>query len=567
MGTLQIQQVKRRLEDSIVPHLDLSDLSAHGPQQSSAMSLTRALTAFVVHKRSDLSFQDAAASVVDESGDNGIDGLAILPDADRLIVVQSKWSENSRGSAELAEMIKFREGINDLVTMRWDKFGPKVKSRAAELETLLLLNPEVKIEIVFAHMGSGELADVVARTMTDFVADQNDSVGDSFSFSYLDQTLIHQLLIDERQAHDIDLTVTLSDWGSLDGPPKAIYGHTQGSDVAAWLNDNGEQLLAKNVRVFLGDSEVNKGIKETAVKTPDEFWYLNNGITVLCKSFEKHVAGGTDRRVGTFTIKGASVVNGAQTVGALAQLGNTASAQALESVRVTVRFISLDDASDNFGTRVTRATNTQNRIGGRDFVGLDPEQERLRNEFAVERLVYAVRSGESDPNPTDGCTFDEAVVALACSASDVDLATQAKREISRLYADTSKAPYKALFNAETTSTSIWRRVQVLRHVDEYLGSPKRAWTDSRAKGYAIHGNRVIAHLVFSRLERSSLDDSSSTWSPDASTLDALTGACYQAMVEVAEAEYDGYLASLFKNSTKVRRIRSLAMSKLATPKN
>jgi hypothetical protein len=37
MGTLQIQQVKRRLEDSIVPHLDLSDLSAHGSQQKSTM--------------------------------------------------------------------------------------------------------------------------------------------------------------------------------------------------------------------------------------------------------------------------------------------------------------------------------------------------------------------------------------------------------------------------------------------------------------------------------------------------------------------------------------------------
>ncbi|MFJ4261981.1 hypothetical protein ACIPYU_06025 [Paenarthrobacter nicotinovorans] len=231
MGTLQIQQVKRRLEDSFVAHLDLSDLTNHGAAQIATMSLTRALTAFVVHKRSDLTFEEAAASVVDEPGDNGIDGLAILPNADRLVVVQSKWSENSRGSADLAEMIKFREGINDLVAMRWDKFGPKVNARAAELENLLLLNPEVKIEIVFAHMGSGELAEVVARIMSDFVTDQNDSVGDSFSFIYLDQTLIHQLLIDERQAHDIDLTVTLSDWGSLDGPPKAIYGHTQGSDV------------------------------------------------------------------------------------------------------------------------------------------------------------------------------------------------------------------------------------------------------------------------------------------------------------------------------------------------
>ncbi|MGP5023503.1 AIPR family protein [Glutamicibacter arilaitensis] len=69
-------------------------------------------------------------------------------------------------------------------------------------------------------------------------------------------------------------------------------------------------MLARNVRVFLGDSEVNKSIKETALTAPEQFWYLNNGITVLCRSFDKSVAGGSDRRHGNYVIRGASVVNG-----------------------------------------------------------------------------------------------------------------------------------------------------------------------------------------------------------------------------------------------------------------
>lgn len=558
MGILQIQQVKNRLEAEIVDHVDVSDLSTHSEPALSTFKLTRALSAFVMMKRSGLTAAEAAQSVVDGGTDNGVDGIAILPDESKLILVQAKWSETGKGGAEAVDMLKFREGVNDLLSMRWHKFNDKVNARVHELQAVLM-KTDIKVEIVFAHMGTGALADAVGTIMTDFVADQNDSVSDSLSFSYLGQAQLHRLLVEEQQAGDIDLVVSLSDWGSVDGPPRAVYGHVQGSEVAGWLTTNGEQLLAKNVRVFLGDSEVNKSVKETALTTPEQFWYLNNGITVLCKSYEKVLAGGGDRRLGTFSVKGASVVNGAQTVGSLASISAGAEASKLDDVRVTVRFISLDEADEDFGNRVTRATNTQNRIGGRDFVGLDPEQDRLRNEFAVDGYVYAVRNGEADPESSTGCSFDEAVVALACSSEDVNLATQAKREISRLYLDTTKAPYKALFNAQTTSSAIWRRVQVMRHVDAYLASPDRIWADSREKGFAVHGNRLILHLVFMQQRRGDLDNPGKDWQVDPHALDHETALAYSKMKEAAEEKFDGYLASLFKNAAKVKAIRDHAV--------
>lgn len=513
-------------------------------------------------KRSALGPVEAAQSVVDGTTDNGIDGIAILPDENKIILVQTKWSDGGKGSADLAEMMKFRDGVKELLSMRWHKFNEKVQAQVDELQAAFM-KTDIKVDIVFAHMGTGTLAPEVDAIMSDFVADQNDSVSDSLSFAYLGQTQIHRLLVEEQHAGDIDLNVALSDWGAIEGPPTALYGHIQGSEVAAWLTTNGEQLLAKNVRVFLGDSEVNKSVKKTALTNPELFWYFNNGITVLCKSYEKTLAGGTDRRIGNYVIKGASVVNGAQTVGSLASINAGPDAKQLEHIRVAVRFISLDDAEEDFGSRVTRATNTQNRIGGRDFVGLDPEQDRLRNEFAVDGLVYAVRSGEADPEDAAGCSFDEAVVALACSSDDVSLSTQAKREISRLYLDTSRAPYRSLFNVQTTSTAIWRRVGILRHVDTYLASPDRNWTDSREKGFAVHGNRLLLHLVFTQLNRKSLDDPGQEWQLDASAIDSAAALAYTFMKEVAEEKYDGYLASLFKNSAKVKIIKEEATKRIA----
>lgn len=556
MGILQVQQVRNRLESDFVSHIDITDVSNHGDVTN--FQLTRALTAFVMMKRSKLSAEEAAQSVVDGEGDNGIDGIAIVPDESKIILVQAKWSGAGKGSAEAAEMLKFREGVNDLLSLRWQKFNEKVHARESELQAILM-QPDIKVEIVFAHMGTGALATPVGEIMEDFVADQNDSVNDALAFVYLGQAQLHRMLVEEQQAGDIDLSVSLSDWGAIEGPPKAVYGYVRGSDVAEWFNANGVQLLAQNVRVFLGASEVNKSIKETAISAPEQFWYLNNGITVLCKSFEKTLAGGSDRRSGTYTISGASVVNGAQTVGSLASLSGEVHKEALDQVRVTVRFIALDEADEDFGNRVTRATNTQNRIGGRDFVGLDPEQNRLRDEFAVDGLAYAVRNGEVEPEYSFGCSFDEAVVALACSSDDVNLTTQAKREISRLYLDTTRSPYKGLFNAQTTSTAIWRRVQVMRQVDAFLASPIRVWSDSREKGFAVHGNRLILHLVFMQLDRKALDNPKSSWTLDPSFLEAAATLAYEKTKETAESNYDGYLASLFKNAKKVKVIRDAAL--------
>jgi hypothetical protein len=90
-----------------------------------------------------------------------------------------------------------------------------------------------------------------------------------------------------------------------------------------------------------------------------------------------------------------------------------------------------------------------------------------RDDFSVDNLTYAIRSGEARPEPDKGCEFGEAAVALACAQS-ASLATQAKREVSRLWDDTTKSPYKALFNAKTNHLRVWRSVQILRAVDQEL---------------------------------------------------------------------------------------------------
>ena len=48
---------------------------------------------------------------------------------------------------------------------------------------------------------------------------------------------------------------------------------------------HGKALYERNIRYFLGSSksDVNKAIKSTPSDRPEEFFYLNNGVTAVCE--------------------------------------------------------------------------------------------------------------------------------------------------------------------------------------------------------------------------------------------------------------------------------------------
>ena len=235
--------------------------------------------------------------------------------------------------------------------------------------------------------------------------------------------------------------------------------------------------------------------QESIRNTPDRFWYLNNGITVLCSSIAKAPIHGDARDIGLFECQGVSVVNGAQTLGVIWESAKRSQDINKSKARVHVRLISLENCPDGFDRAVTKATNTQNRIEQRDFAALDALQQRLAREMALDGRRYAFKSGDPDPRNGDGCSIEEAAVALACANQDAALAVNAKREISTLWRDITKPPYTTLFNDRTSARDLWRAVVVLRAVEAELEDVDKT-AHPRGDLIAVHGNRFILHHVF-----------------------------------------------------------------------
>jgi hypothetical protein len=242
----------------------------------------------------------------------------------------------------------------------------------------------------------------------------------------------------------------------------------------------------------------------------------------------------------------------AQTVGSIIS-ALSAPGAANSNPRVMVKLISLKSCPPDFADKVTKATNTQNKIEKRDFAALDPEQSRLKSEIKLLlNKEYVYRTGEKSPEPQQGCTLDEATVALACAHQDITYCMEAKRAISRLYEDIEKPPYTVIFNRGVSPTKLWRSVEVLRKVDEFLKKEQQE-REAKERLIAIHGNRVLLHLVFKALGVDVFDDSK-TEKEMARIPDIALDRLNKMTKEVLTNHSASYPGNIFKNTNKCTSI-------------
>ena len=71
------------------------------------------------------------------------------------------------------------------------------------------------------------------------------------------------------------------------GSHRSFVFHSSASDMADLYEEHGEKILQQNIRTSEGDTETNLAIYRTAVgRDSENFYYFNNGVTILCDSCE-----------------------------------------------------------------------------------------------------------------------------------------------------------------------------------------------------------------------------------------------------------------------------------------
>ncbi len=218
-------------------------------------------------------------------------------------------------------------------------------------------------------------------------------------------------------------------------------------------------LFSANLRGYLGsrrsDSNINHGIKKSVEDEPKDFWVYNNGLTALVNNYTLHEhANGIQ-----LEIKGLSVVNGAQTTGAIGSAADVPKLAAL----VPARFVTCNDQKTI--VNIIRFNNSQNKLEAADFRSNDRVQRRLREEFSqIPEATYlgGRRGGHEDliKRPANLLSADTCAQALANFHQDPVTAYHQKSEIW-----SSDGLYSRYFSDDTHASHIVFAYSLLKCVE------------------------------------------------------------------------------------------------------
>ena len=168
--------------------------------------------------------------------------------------------------------------------------------------------------------------------------------------------------------------------------------YCQAIDLVHAYQEFGYQLFEPNVRCNISHSKVNAAIRESILHraTREEFRFLNNGVTIVCQSFQK-----PSSNKPCFKVTKPGVVNGLQTVFALHEsymaLPQSDKMHFENNCQVLVRLLQEDSLRDL--NRLVRATNTQNPMQARNLVSNNTEQIQFERLFAELGWFYERKQG------------------------------------------------------------------------------------------------------------------------------------------------------------------------------
>lgn len=437
-----------------------------------------------VLKEYDLSADDIKAGSVDGRNDGGIDAIYILVNGHLISDVKNSLLPRANANLEvyfftckhrdvfkqdpinsictsLQELLDFSKDnkkldgeYNEEVLEKRDIFISTYKKVATILERF-------SIKVVFASRGDtknelGENVEARGKQVETICKESFSGCDASFEFWGAEE-----ILAAYRKKADYSLSLNV----------KECLSHGKQMVVLAELRDYfkfityddqkiRKYLFDSNVRDFMGINSVNGDILETLNnrKNEEDFWWLNNGITILCSSA---IAIGK-----SITIENVQIVNGLQTSECIYRY--FLNEEHAEENRVVLIKI-LPCESTEIADDITRSTNNQTAVMSSSLRATDKIQEDIEDILRKEDLYYERRVNYyTNQGISANQIFSPLYLAKGYMAIVLKRpynAVALKQRFMR-----KQAPYEEVFS-EKEDLRVWPLIaKIMRKTDEYMNS-------------------------------------------------------------------------------------------------
>lgn len=326
----------------------------------------------------DLDLDQIAAGNIGNGGDGGADSIYLLVNNKMvredsnlaayhdqqltidLVIIQSK-REASFGEMALKNFTDFTDNClrlsSDLSSLSRELYKQTLIDVVSRFRSVYLKSlsqrPTLKISFYYASLGEHVDKKVQARAnalrsrLREFFSNAESEVELAGA-----KKLLKWFYISPSK------TITIETVKHIPGPRpgKSYAALVSLTKFYEFITENGkprERIFEANVRDYQGDVKVNEEIAKTLVgAAPEDFWWLNNGITVLASDI---------RGDGDFlTVTDALIVNGLQTSYEIYKYLKDSPPTADDARNILVRIIESNDPQST--DRIIKATNSQTKI-------------------------------------------------------------------------------------------------------------------------------------------------------------------------------------------------------------
>lgn len=313
----------------------------------------------------------------------------------RILLAVSQYRPKSRAECGREAIRDLEEAYGRVTSPRTRRRHDKLGSVARQVADLRRTDPDYPVEL--SALCFGRLKGTVSAELRRV---REEEASEGLTYQALDAAEIITVIAEKQSrgapAMSDPVPLTLHDHFLFeqDGQPDALVANLDALELARLEEKYGYRLFQNNVRYLLqGRQKINEGIAKTLREPSDRahFWYYNNGIAIICDSFDEP----TDDDPTTTVVHNFQIVNGTQTTATLAR-----TIEALEDadppVQILARIIA---ASDDAALRenIPLYNNRQNAVKDRDLQSNDEVQDRLQREFARLRpkpWFYIRKRGE-----------------------------------------------------------------------------------------------------------------------------------------------------------------------------
>lgn len=568
----KISQIEAALRSRFfpnVPKITKPGREAWTEEQHNLDRLSRSLSAYALVGTCEIDDTTASGAITDGSDDGGIDALYFDRASNRLVLVQSKYKRTAPAQDEVLKTIN---GIKRLQARQFDQFNEAIRNRLDEIEEALD-TAGVKLLVLLVFLGD-VLGPHATNDLNTF-RDELNQFAPLMDWRAEGLEPIYSWLVAEQAPATVNDQITLENWSGITAPRKAFYGQISAAALAKLVEDHGKALFERNIRHYLGSVGVNTAIERTVRTRPGDFFYLNNGITAVAESITP--AAGNSHKC-AFGLTNLSIVNGAQTAGAIANA--TLTGDISPDAKLLVTLIEIGDGTDDIGLKITKARNHQNVVRGVDFAALDPNQERLRQELGSAGITYFYRpSAEARARRDDAFTLEEAAVAIAClnfkvrnatemqqhpkPVNAIDFVVAAKKEIGRLW-EQDGSLYGQLFPDGLSGVRVCRLVRIYRFVDSILADTERSENGYHRRMFFRHGRYFIMAFIALRTVDMISKPQFHLTQEDKTLLSQRTNELSELIYTASEPlqAFKGYLA-IFRNLTDAQPLANSVIQRLA----